>query len=85
MESLGSSCILYIININISDAENYEESDIYPAWLYGQQQQQQQQQNPSDPIRILHMNVTVLRECAKYPSLDMDESCKLLNRLFLSS
>lgn len=78
---LGSSCIQYIILINILDAENYEDNDLYPAWLYGQQQQQQQQ-NPSDPIKILHMNVTVLRECAKYPSLEMDESCEKRSFLF---
>ncbi len=64
--------------VHLPDAENFEESDMFPAWLYGQQQQQQQQpQNPSEPLKILHMNVTVLRECPKYPHLDMDESCKL--------
>ncbi len=52
---------------------------MFPAWLYDRQQQQAgaAQNNPAEPPRILHMNVTVLRECSKYPTLEMDESCKL--------
>ena len=60
---------------------------MFPAWLYDRQQQQQQQgaapNNPSEPPRILHMNVTVLRECSKYPTLEMDESCKLFLKNYL--
>ncbi len=73
-----------IFSIPTDADQEDEDSDMFPAWLYDRQQQQAgaAQSNPAEPPRILHMNVTVLRECSKYPTLEMDESCKLFENKY---